>query len=449
MPASRIRKGNHKSRRKGVALIIVIGVLVVLAALTSAFFTQSVMQTKSAVRYADSVRAEMMAKAGVDDAIARLRAEAYVKTEDPSDPWYTVDYLNGAAKKDSFLYVDNSGVTQPYTRSLGASAGTNSDRYTLHITDAASKINLNACDNLAVVLDNLCRVIGPPLVAADQSQLIPMRWTAEGYAFGSNPDDTQGTQDAFYKLDTDSRPITSTNDGQGPAKYGDGYAIAGYRARHGIFQSITDVKNAMTFVKRNTGNPVTDRQLEQLEVEVKFAALRDYVTVNSWVDTNTICVGKFEWIEDGSTGGKTIAIDRDKSWVADDPVNDPNNTRGSLRGSYLAVLNGHGAGQMRRIKTTGIDWIEVAEGFAVDPGPISSYIIMAREDAPLVDANGKPLPNPPPAGTLSFPQTDPATGTLIDDPNTDYVAHPLCIHRSPININTASDKVLAALFAWG
>ncbi len=432
-----------KLKRNGVALIVVVGVLVVLAALTTAFFTLTVMQTKSAVRYSDAVRAEMMARAGVEDAIARLRTQAYAKTEDPSDAWYTVDWLNNAARRDSYLAVDKNGITLSYTRAMGASVAPDSDRYTLHITDAASKININACDNLAVVLDNLCRVIGPPLVAADQDALIPMRWKAEGYAFGSNPDDTQSTQDAYYKLDSDQRPLTLTNDGKGPAKYGDGYAIAGYRARHGRFLSTTDIKNALTFVKRNTGNPVTDRQLEQLEREVKFASLRDYITVDSWVDTNTICVGKFEWVD---ASAKTIAIDRDKSWVVDDPINDPKNTRGSLRGSYLAILNGHGMGQLRRIKTNGIDWVEVENGFAVNPGPISSYIIVAREDAPLVDKNGATLANPPPPNTPSFPKTDPVTGTLIDDPDTDYVAHPLCIHRSPVNINTASDKVIEALF---
>jgi hypothetical protein len=442
-PMNILRPQRLTLSKRGVALIVVVGVLVVLAALTTAFFTLTVMQTKSAVRYADSVRAEMMARAGVEDAIARLRAQAYIKTEDPSDPWYTVDWLNNATKRDSFLTQDKSGVTMSYTRAMGSSVGPDSDRYTLHITDAASKININACDNLAVVLDNLCRVVGPPLVAADQDALIPMRWKLEGFAFGNNPDDTSAALDAYYQLDSDSRPTTATNDGKGPAKYGDGYAIAGYRSRHGRFQSITDVKNALTFVKRNTGNAVTDRQLEQLEREVKFAALREYITVDSWVDTNTICVGKFEWVTSSAT---TIAIDRDKSWVADDTVNDPQNNRGSLRGSYLSILNGHGAGQLRRIKTNGIDWVEVENGFAVNPGPISSYMIIAREDAPLVDKNGNALANPPPPNTPSFPQTDPGTGTLIDDPNTDYVAHPLCIHRSPVNINTASDKVLEALF---
>ena len=44
---------------------------------------------------------------------------------------------------------------------------------------------------------------------------------------------------------------------------------------------------------------------------------REYITIDSWVDTNSICTGKFEWCD----AGYTMAIDRDKSWIADDPAN--------------------------------------------------------------------------------------------------------------------------------
>src|SRR6185295_20320317 len=86
-----------------------------------------------------------------------------------------------------------------------------------------------------------------------------------------------------------------------------------------------------------------------------------------------------------------MAYDRDKSWVADDPRNDPLNHRGSLRGSYVSIIQGHGAGQLRRIKTNGIDWIQVERPFVIDPGPISSYIIVPRADAkpdPMDPENG-------------------------------------------------------------
>ena len=467
--------------RRGIVLIMVAAVLAILSALGTGFYTMMVMQTKSATHYSDMVRAESMAHAGVSFAIANLRQQAFKKTEDPSDPWFMVDYLNGAKKGISYadspllhngVDDDGDGVIDnieegkrelPYSRVLGSTAGPSSDRFTLAISDAASKINVNACDNLAVVLDNLCRVIGPPLVPADQDMIYPRVWEWYGGPVGKNPKDwpTSGVpgnlptgtvpKDLYYTLDPAGRPVQQVD---GSAVYGDGYAIAGYRAQHGIFQNIDDVKNALTYVERN-GNNIPDDPLEQLEIEVKFAALRDYITVASYVDTNTVCVGKFEWVFD-VTAGVTVAIDRDKSWVssvdsAGKHIPDTLNTRGTLCGSYVSIINGHGAGQLRRILENGVDWIQVdpptpgQQGFAIKPGPTSSYMIIAREDALLVDSQGKDVADPPPPSTLTFPKTD-ATGALVDNPNIDYARYPLCIHRAPVNLNTASDKVLAALF---
>ena len=479
-------KKNHSRNTRGVTLIMVAAVLSILAALGTGFYTMTLMQSKSAVHYSDSVRAEMMAKGGIAFAIASLQQQTSEKTEDPTDPWYAVDYLNGAAKGISLPADDPGSTSTPksktsYSGSLSSTAGPNGDRFILGISDAASKININAGDNLAVILDNLCRAIGPPLVAANQDALQPRRWALEGATAGlfdnpNNVNDTAQNRNLYYWLYDPSnavvwdgmakkgtgRPKTAAD---GTALYGDGYAIAGYRARNGPFHTLDDIKNALTYVERNN-NGVPDDPLEQLEIEVKFAALRDYITVNSWVDSSTVCVGKFEWVNDPNTSGVfDVAVDRDKSWVVDRPDIDPLNTRGSLRGCYLSIVNGHGSGQLRRIKTNGIDWIQIETinsgtvGFGgvvagapypLPPGPISSYMIVAPEDARLTDVDGKDLAysypsNPPPAGTLAFPKTN-ANGTLVDEPNIDYSLRPLCIHRAPVNINTASDKVLAALF---
>ncbi|HYG78332.1 MAG TPA: hypothetical protein VEK08_25240 [Planctomycetota bacterium] len=494
MKRERIQADRRKQR--GVTLIMVAGVLAVLAALATGFYSMMLMQTKSASRYADSVRAEMMARAGVEYAIAHLRSRAYTKTEDPTAPWFTVDYLNGAVRQPSFpdsplLHdgADNDGdgvidnleearwqpdlnKMQGYSAALSnaAHAADSSDRFTLNVYDAASRININACDNLGVVLDNLCRAIGPPLVAADQDALLPYRWAREGAAIfdnAKNKNDRPENRDIYYQLfdkggnvtplyvasklstDVSGRPKISAD---GRAIYGDGYAIAAYRARKGRFQNLEDIKAALSYVERSSPpNGIADDPLEQLEVEVKFSALREHITVDSWVDTNTVCVGKFEWISDAATSGTfDIAIDRDKSWVPDDLANDPMNQRGSLRGCYLSIINGHGAGQLRRIRTNGVDWVQVDVPFAVPPGPTSSYMIIAPEDAKLVDAYGSDLSytypdNPPPPGTLAFPKTD-SDGNLVDAPGIDYSIKPLCIHRAPVNINTATDKVLVALF---
>jgi type II secretory pathway component PulK len=88
----------RRTIKPGVTLIAVAGVLAVLAALAGGFYTLMVSQLKSAVRFSDSVRAEMLARAGVQDAIAQLRKQVFEKTEDPSDPWYTYDCLNGGGR---------------------------------------------------------------------------------------------------------------------------------------------------------------------------------------------------------------------------------------------------------------------------------------------------------------------------------------------------------------
>jgi hypothetical protein len=486
MKKLRLSKNAYKDQR-GVTLIMVAAVLAILSALATGFYTMMLMQTKSAVRYSDSVRADMVAKAGISYGLGHLHAQAFNKTEDAGAAWYQVDYMRGASKRISYpdspllhdgVDDDGDGVVdnleealkdttklRGYSSAMSDSAGVDSDRFALNITDASGRININAGDNLAVMLDNLCRVIGPPLVAAKLDALQPRRWSVEAdpadiavskFANPSNVNDAPTNNDIYYTLTTEAgappippatgRPMRGPD---GVAVYGDGYAIAGYRARNGNFRNPEDIKDALTYVERN-GNNIPDNPLEQLEIEVKFAAIRDHITTNSWVDTNTVCTGKFEWVHIDTGAGRTIAIDRDKSWVIDDPIKDPMNLRGSLRGSYLSIMNGHGAGQLRRIRTNGIDWVEVETGFAVTPGPISSYMIIANEEALLMDVNGAAMggtsyPDKPPApGTVTFPQTK-DDGTLVRNPKMDYSLHPLCIHRAPVNVNTATDKVLVAL----
>jgi len=417
---------SRKHRCRGVTLIMVAGVLSILSALGAGFYTLVSISNKASMRYSDSVRASLLAQGGIYDAISRLREQTFYNTESPTDPWYTVDWRHGAARRISFPTMDKTtAIPRPlsYSRTIGNSVALQSDRYTLEISDASGKINVNAGDNLGVLLDNLCRVVGAPLVAADLDALQPRRWAVEGspaalFATGNNKNDTQNNLDLYYSPPGTDPPVAGSD---GSALYGDGYAIARYRSRMGRFVDISDVKRALTVISR-PGHP----ELEQLEREVKFDAIRDFVTINSWVDTNTVCVGKFEWCRDAKT-----LIDRDKSWIADDPVNDPLNHRGSLRGSFVSIVNGHGAGQLRRIATNGIDWIQVDQPFVILPGPISSYMIIAKDDAKL-DSDGDP-------------DLD-ANGNLIDDPNIDYKLYPLCIHRAPINVNTASDKVLEAMF---
>ncbi len=407
--------------RRGVILIFTAGALVILAATGLAFFVLARCSMVGAIRHSDMVRAEFLMQAGLADAIARLRQQAHEKPEDASDPWFTTNDLDGRLEGISFP-VRRNGTAHGCSGILGSSVVEDGDRYTLQVSDAASRINVNAGDNLAVLLDNLCRLIGPPLVAADLDALQPRRWAQEGaparlYETATNVDDTADRRDLRFRSGADGRPLV---DDAGVALYGDGYAIAGFRARQGCFSAVDDLREALTYVERN-GNGHPDDPLEAFEIEVKWAALRPYVTTDSPIDTTTVGTGKFEWSD------RQGAIDRDKSWIP-----------GDLAGHYLTIVNGHGAGQLRRIRDNGIDWVTVEADFVVPPGPISSYMIFAREDALRTEIAGTQPP-------VDLPEAD-AAGNFSDDPSMDYARRPLCIHRAPINVNTASDKVLAAVF---
>lgn len=93
-------------QERGVTLIMVAAVLAILAAMATGFYVLALMETKSAIRYADTVRADMVAHAGIHYAINQLRHEAFKRTEDPASAWYQVDYLHGAAKRNSYPDCD-------------------------------------------------------------------------------------------------------------------------------------------------------------------------------------------------------------------------------------------------------------------------------------------------------------------------------------------------------
>ena len=117
--------------------------------------------------------------------MARIRELARQETETPNAAWYMTDCLKGAARRASFTDGSANGIDDDgdgtideadearlsFTRRMGAIEGVLYEQYLDEVEDAQSRINLNAGDNLAVILDNLCRLIGPPLVSADEDLL--------------------------------------------------------------------------------------------------------------------------------------------------------------------------------------------------------------------------------------------------------------------------------------
>ena len=62
----------RSSGRRGVILIVVLGVLAVLALLATAFATLQATERHVARNYEDTVRAKLLAMSGVQHAVARL-----------------------------------------------------------------------------------------------------------------------------------------------------------------------------------------------------------------------------------------------------------------------------------------------------------------------------------------------------------------------------------------
>jgi len=456
--------------RRGLVLVAAVGVLGVISVMGLAFATVMRLEARAARNFTEAIRAEFVARAGIEDAIARLRAMVRDGAELPYDEtgkpaaWYTWRGTAGGDHKISFaanqatngLDDDGDGLLDeadrdeieelPYSDWVSSTYIDGGDNYVLRVEDAASKININAGDNLGTILDNLCRVIGPPLVAADQRALVP-KWFADiapAYSSELNAGDLPGKLDFFYRLDGPTgqtgRPIT---DDTGRAIFGDGYAIAGYRARHGEFLSVEDVRSALTWIERGDGDgdgdpdgPEVDTLEEQTEIEAKLAALRPYITISSYVDTDQIGYGKFEQIK--VEGSRILLTDRNKTWNRCRNKN-PSNTEnggwdGELKDCLVAIVNGVGQGQLKTIAWNSIDTIVLDESrnpgsmMLVPPNHESSYVIIGKDHR---------------SDIASWQEQAKL-----------YSRQPLSIHRAPVNVNTAKDKVLIALLMglqtnWG
>ena len=239
--------------RRGLVLVASVGILGVLSVMALAFASVMRLEARAARNFAYGVRAEFVARAGIEDAISRLRSLTRDGTELPycdgrPAAWYTWRGTEGggwkvsfpAHERDNYLDDDGDGLVDaadasedegsalPYSDWIGGTHVAGGDNYTLTVVDAASMINVNAGDNLGTILDNLCRVVGAPLVSADQAALVP-EWFASrtpNYRTPYTSADHQSVSDLFYRLEPDDpatgRPLTTV---EGRATYGDGFAI--------------------------------------------------------------------------------------------------------------------------------------------------------------------------------------------------------------------------------
>ncbi len=162
----------HQARTAFV-LVIVVSVAAILSVLAVTFAMVAGIERNVSANYVDLVRARMLATAGVDDALLRLRSDAPRRLYNaPTDPWfYAGTYVNGVPQPDTpledadypsyragALTVD--GLARGYSGALAGTYARLGDTYALRITDLASKFDINGQEtHLAEMLSALGRGI--------------------------------------------------------------------------------------------------------------------------------------------------------------------------------------------------------------------------------------------------------------------------------------------------
>ncbi len=149
-----------RKKRRGIALVLTVGILALLVLVGISFTINMMMDLKSSKSFEDSVKAKYLAEAGVNRSINELRYGAggaiQSAADYPGEAWYS-------GYSDSSL-LDNLGG------------------YSTIIIDCNRQIYINDSlnPNLGAILTNLNTALGSPLTSADISQLITAR-PAAGY----------------------------------------------------------------------------------------------------------------------------------------------------------------------------------------------------------------------------------------------------------------------------
>lgn len=160
-------------RNRAFVLLIVISMISILSILAVTFAMMTRIERHVSSNYVDMIRAKMLATAGVEDAMLRLRTDASRRMYDATtDPWfYAGTYVAGlpqpATKLDDAdwpsyrrgtLTVD--GQIRGYSGALAGTYTQYGDTYALKISDLAGRININGQEtNLAAMLNALGRGI--------------------------------------------------------------------------------------------------------------------------------------------------------------------------------------------------------------------------------------------------------------------------------------------------
>lgn len=132
-------------RRRGVVLLIVLGILALLSALTVSFVQLSNLEKSISRNYVDKTRAWMVAESGVEYAISRLGDMISVEK---SSTIYEDMQFNGG---DYTVSLDDLNAPPSFASQsdplisgyVGDSRGANTERFRLKVLDESGRLNLN------------------------------------------------------------------------------------------------------------------------------------------------------------------------------------------------------------------------------------------------------------------------------------------------------------------
>ena len=127
------RKGS-----RGLALVIVAGVLAILAVLATCFVTLARLERRASERRLDRSRAVLLARSGIEDALARIEVGQDPTPSVPSDPLLHPSF---AALASAVIQVD--GRPRGWSGRLAGDQAPLGNTYALKIEDESAKINVN------------------------------------------------------------------------------------------------------------------------------------------------------------------------------------------------------------------------------------------------------------------------------------------------------------------
>jgi len=144
-----MKTSNYKAltvnSEKGVALIIALGILAILAILGTSFAINMRLEQKASANYRDSVKAKYIAWMGIEEAIALLNPTIDTNAWDSLDEnWYD-DFLETVAGTGTNI-ESNLSITSRWI-DVTTTVGTDTilvGRYAVLVLDETGKININA-----------------------------------------------------------------------------------------------------------------------------------------------------------------------------------------------------------------------------------------------------------------------------------------------------------------